>query len=509
MRVPLTPLDFYRRSQRLYASKLGVVDGARRFSFGQLGERVERLAGALRVMGLKPRENVSILAPNTHHLLEAFYAVPLAGGVVHPVNSRWPPLEIAALVNDAGGRILIFHADLAPQVREVLGNLKAVEQLIVLEGDPRGLEIPCLEYEALLAHAQPYAPDLSGLDEDAPMALFHTSGGASDPRGVVLSHRTLALHALYAVIAMGLREEDVSLCSVPFSHMNGGGNPQINMAMAATSVLARRNDPETLLSLIERERPSVWITAPTVLERLLRLAGRGRLDRSILRLVLVGGGSLDASTIATAQERLGGRCLEVYGLTETSPFVSGGFGATHAGRPILGVEVALQDEAERAVPSDGESVGEILVRGNGVMSGYHRDPEATQEALRGGWLHTGDLASVGAAGELRIRGRKQDVIRLDGRSVSTDEIEAALASHPAVQECAVVAAPDPDHGQMPVGLVVLRSHARLTEHELIEHTKARLASFKVPGRLEFLPLLPRTEAGAVLKSELRTLYARA
>jgi fatty-acyl-CoA synthase len=502
MRVPLTPLDFYRRCRSLFPEKRAVVDEGRRLGFGEFGERVERLAGALRAAGLRPGEIVSVLAPNCGPLLECFYGVPAAGGVVHPVNPRLPALELADLLNDAGARILAFHASATPALREILGRLKAVEQLVIVEGEPGGLDFPALEYEALLRAAQPFAPELAGLDEDRPLALFHTSGGASRPRGVLLSHRTLALHALYAAVATGLREDDVSLCSVPFSHMNGGGNPQLNLAVGASSVLARRNDPETLGRLIAEERVTVWITAPPVLARLLRDPSADRLRRSQLRLVLVGGSPVPGDLLEEAQARLAARCLEVYGLTEASPFVA------QAGAPILGVEVRVVDESDLPLPADGEALGEIVVRGNGVMTAYHRDPDATRAALRGGWLHTGDLGSLAPDGRLKIRGRQKDVILVNGRRVPAGPIEAALASHPDVQECGVIAAPDPDRGEVPVGLVVLSPGARATEAALLAHARERLAPFQRPARIELLGSLPKTEGGGVLKSELRTLYAR-
>src|SRR3990170_826076 len=322
MWVPLTPLDFYRRSHRLFTDRCGVVDEKTRLTFGQFGDRVERLPRGLPAMGLRPKEAVTMLTANTHHLLEGFYGVPLAGGVINPINPRFAPLEIAQLVNDAGSRILCFHHEVTPLVRHILGNLKMVEQFVVLEGDPRVLDFPAVEYETLLARARPYTPDLATLDEDAPLALFYTSGGVAEPRGVLLSHRTLALHAPYAVIAVGLREGDVSLCSVPFFYMNGGGNPQMNPALAATSVLARRSDPDTLLPLIQEERVTVWITAPTALQRLLRAPTLDRFDCSSLRLILSGGAPLSLVTVQEAEERLGAQCVQVYGLTETSPFVT-------------------------------------------------------------------------------------------------------------------------------------------------------------------------------------------
>ncbi len=519
MWLPLTPLTFLERSGRLFAKKSAVVDETHRFTYAECAERVVRLAGALRTLGLKPKEPVSFLSANTHHLLEAFYGVPLAGGVINPVNPRLAPLEIAELINDASSRIMVFHRDSLPAVRHILGNLKGVEQFVILEGDPKELDFPALEYESLLSRSAPQEPDLTGLDEDAPMALFYTSGGVAKMRGVLLSHRALHLHALYAVIAVGLTEEDVSLCSVPFSYMNGGGNPQMTVAVAATAVLARRTDPDTLLPLIHEERATVWITAPTVLGRLLRSRELHRFDLSSLRLILVGGAPLSSDLIQEAEEHLGAQCVQVYGLTETSPFVSAAFPKrdflqeerrlyqARAGLPILGVEVRVVDEAGRPVPPDGQTVGEIRVRGNGVMMAYYRDPEATAEALAGGWLHTGDLATVDPEGYLTIRERKKDVILVGGMTVSAAEVEQVLASHPDVLQCTVLAAPDPDQGEAPIGLAVLRRGARITESELIEHCRERLSWFKVPRSIQFLGSLPTTESGAVIKSGLKTLYA--
>jgi fatty-acyl-CoA synthase len=302
--------------------------------------------------------------------------------------------------------------------------------------------------------------------------------------------------------------------------MNGGGSPQLNVAVAATSVMARGNDPETLLPLVANERVSVWITAPIVLQRVLRSPLLPRTDCSSLSLVLVGGGSLSEALVAEAEEKLGARCAGVYGLTETSPFVSAALPRSDtpaaerrsrqatAGLPVLGVEVKVVDETGRDVADDGRALGEVLVRGNNVMSGYHRDEAGTQEALRSGFLHTGDLASVSPDGYLTIRGRKEDVIVASGHRVSAREIEAALAWHPDVRECAVIGVAHPERGQAPVALVVLREGARATERELLEHARQQLLAYKLPERIEFLPSLPRTEAGEVLRSELQMLYAR-
>jgi fatty-acyl-CoA synthase len=259
-------------------------------------------------------------------------------------------------------------------------------------------------------------------------------------------------------------------------------------------------------------------------ERFVILEGRAspelpRTQVTSLRLVLVGGASLPEATLRAAEERLHARCVSVYGLTETSPFITAAFPRADlprdrwpalqatAGRPVLGAEVKVVDADGREVKADGTEVGEILVRGNGVMSGYFRDPEATQRALRGGWLHTGDLATVDASGYLTLRGRTTDEIVVDGMRVAAAEIEAAIASHPDVERCGVVAAPDPERGEAPVAVVVLRAGGRASEADLLRHAAARLGRFKLPRAIEFATRLPTTEAGEVVKSELRTLYA--
>jgi fatty-acyl-CoA synthase len=313
---------------------------------------------------------------------------------------------------------------------------------------------------------------------------------------------------------VGLREDDVVLCSVPFSYMNGGGSPQMNLLVGATSVCAARLDPEVLLDLVAGENVTVWTTAPAALLRLMeqpRLALR-------LRLVLVGGAPITPAVVKDAEERLGAHVVSVYGLTETSPYISAAFAPpgvrgperhalqATAGRPIPGVEVRVVDEAGRDVPRDAEAVGEILVRGHGMMTGYHRDPDATARSLRGGWLHTGDLASWDERAYLTLRGRTTDEVVVGGMRVSAGEIEAALASHPDVARCSVVASPDPERGEAPVAIVVRRAGALVTEADLHAHAAGRLARFKLPRRIEFVDTLPVTEAGEVVKSELRTLY---
>jgi fatty-acyl-CoA synthase len=301
--------------------------------------------------------------------------------------------------------------------------------------------------------------------------------------------------------------------------MNGGGNPQMTLAVASPAVLAGRTDPDTVLALIDTERPTVWITAPRVLQRLLRAPSFDRFDTSSLRLVLVGGAPIPEAAVAEAEERLGARCVSVYGLTETAPFVSAAVPASGvpaaerravqatAGLPVLGVETKVVDQDGREVPPDGEAVGEILVRGHAMMQAYHRDPEATRDALAGGWLRTGDLAVVDARGYLTLRGRTRDVIIVGGMHVDAEEIEAALAAHPAVAQCSVVAVSDAEWGEVPIALVVLAPGARVTESDLLAHARQRLAWFKVPRSIRFLETLPTSEAGKVLKSELRTLYA--
>lgn len=520
MKVPLTPLYFYRRAASLYRNKTAVVDGEVRLTYRELAERIERLAGALAARGVRNGDRVSFICFNTHQLLEAYYGVPLVGGVLNPINVRLAPQEIAYIINHAGSRILFFHQEYAPLVDSIRGELKCVERFVVIEGAPGALSFPAEEYESLLGSATPLSPDITNIDEDAPIEQFYTSGTTALPKGVILTHRNIYLHAVHAIISLGLREDDAYLHIVPMYHANGWGTPQTLTAIGAKHVMLRKVDPQTVFELIEREQVTICMGVPTVFNMLVNFPEIDKYDTSSLRLSISGGSPVSLALIQAVEAKMGGRCVQAYGLTETSPLLTLAFpksylGATDeerqqiqatTGHPVLGVELRVVDAEGRDVPPDGETMGEIAVRGNGVMGGYYQDENATADAIRDGWFYTGDIATIDEEGYVVIKDRRKDIIISGGINISSAEIENTLYAHPAVFQCAVIGVPHERWGETPKAIVVLKPNASATEQELIDFCRERMARYKAPSSVEFVASLPISGTGKILKRELREQY---
>jgi fatty-acyl-CoA synthase len=519
MFVPVTPLEFRRRAERLFGPKTGVIDGEKRFTYGEFGERSRRLGGALRDLGIRPGDVVSFLTYNTHHLLEAYYGVLQAGAVLNPINIRLHPNEIAYILNHAESRALFFHRDFAPIVETARGTAETVRELVALEPDGAP-PFAAREYEALLGASHPLASDPE-VDENSVAELFYTSGTTGRPKGVALTHRSLYLHALYAAIAKKTTDATVHLHVVPMFHVNGWGAPHTVTATGGTHVLLRKIDPLEILRLIEKERVTSVYGVPAIYNALVNHPQVGTFDLRSLRLIISGGAPPSTVLIRAIEEKLGCQAIVGYGLTETSPLLTlaaprahlGGEPAerqlerrTRTGHPVLGVEIRVVDEQGRDVPADGATTGEIITRSNVVMDGYFRDPRATAEAIRDGWFHTGDIATVDAEGSVNIVDRQKDIIISGGENISSVEVENTLVAHTAVYECAVLAVPDAQWGEVPKALVVLKPGAGATEEELLRFCRERLAHFKVPKSVEFFTALPKSGAGKVLKAALREKY---
>lgn len=514
MGFPLTPLRFKRRAVQLYGRKTGVVCGASRFTYQEFSDRADRLARGLERLGIPRGARVAFLALNCHRLLEAYYGVVQMGGVLLPLNVRLSPAELAFILQDSGAAALFYDSEFSPLVEALRPRLGGVEHFIPL--DATAGSSYC--YEQLLAEAGDGPFEGAEPSEEDVAEIFYTSGTTGRPKGVMLTHRNLYLHALSGIIALGLRDTDIQLHAIPLFHVNGWGAPQSLTCMGGTHVMMRRFAPDRVLELIRSEGVTCTSFVPTMVHALLNdPALSGRSAFSTLRMVLIGGAAPSVEMVRQVEARFGCPCYTGYGLTETSPILTIATPkgtVAHAteedllrrramtGWPLVGVELRVVDDKGREVLHDGRQVGEILARSDGLMKGYWQVGEL---AAPGGWFHTGDMATVDEEGFFQIVDRKKDIIVSGGENIASIEIEQRLCAHDAVAECAVVARPDSVWGEVPAAFVVLREGSAATEQELLAFCRSELASFKCPRSVIFLESLPKGGTGKILKNELRRI----
>ncbi len=502
-RQELTPLLFLRRSALAYGDRTAVVDGDRSWTWAEFHDRCHALGRGLAARGVAPGERVAVLAPNGHVALEAHYGVALAGGVLCAINTRLAAPEVAAIVEQSRPRLVIHDPALATLAEPAAA---AVGAEAIPTGDP---------YEALLASgdgaALPAWPD----DEERPIGINATSGTTGRPKGVVVTHRGGYLNALAQALDVGLTPDTRYLWTLPMFHCNGWCYTWAVTAAGGRHVCLPRPDPDAVWRHLREDGITHLCAAPTVLIAMLAHPDAAPLERP---WTVATGGAPPSPTIIARVEALNGRIVHLYGLTETygpaaisawreewDTLESEDRARLRARQGVpqpTGGDLRVVDEDGRDVPADAATLGEIVVRGNTVMAGYHDDPEATAEAFRGGWFHTGDAAVVHPDGYVEIRDRFKDVIVSGGENISTIEVEQALARHPAVQEVAVVAIPHERWGERPKAFVVLNPGADATAAELIAFCREHLAGFKCPDAIEFGEL-PKTSTGKVQKHVLR------
>jgi len=516
---PLTPLAFLERTVRVFPQKTAVVYGDRRSSWAELGEHVGRFAGALARAGVEPGDRVAVLAPNVPALLAAHFAVLLARGVLVAINTRLAPDEVGYILNHSGAKVVLADPELAPRVAE--GPRLEAEPLLVNLEDPvagvTGTPLPGPTFEAFLEGAE-VRPLAGGIDDEKRLtSLNYTSGTTGRPKGVMYTHRGAALNALGEVIVHGLERDSVFLWTLPLFHCNGWCFPWAVTAVGGTHVMLRAIEPARVLELVQREGVTHFNGAPTVL-LMLSEAPEAKGVRFDPPVRAAAGGAPPSPTLLARMEALGVRVTHLYGLTETyGPHVycemqpgwedlevepRARFLARQGVPYHVAVHLRVVDEEMRDVPADGETVGEVVMRGNNVMAGYFEDPEATEAAFAGGWFHSGDLGVVHPDGYIELRDRKKDIIISGGENISTIEVEHTLVKHPAVLECAVVATPHEKWGEVPKAFVALRPGAEASEPELVAFCRERLAHFKCPKAIEFTEL-PKTSTGKIQKFRLR------
>ena len=520
MNIPLTPVRFLRFAEQQYPRSTGVVCGNVRLTYSQFADRVARFAGALRAAGVNAGDRVAFLSANCHRLLEAYYGVVEVGAVLLPLNVRLAAGELAYILNDSGAKALFLQNQFAGTVEAFRANLSTVEAFYLLDATPQSAWLASENYDAMLDRADPYRPEITSFDENALAELFYTSGTSANPKGVMLSHRNIYLHALNTALAHNPHTGGVFLHTIPLFHANGWGVAHFLTMLGGKHVMAPKFDPREIFCLIQQERVEDLSLVPAMATALVNCPERTKYDLSSIKRITIGGAAASPTLVREVEQTFNCLCLSGYGLTETAPSLTiaaikpgldwqgeARYAAqASTGCAMPGCELRVVDHNDVDVPRDGRTVGELVARSDGVMQGYWNQPESTAEVLRGGWFHTGDMATWNEDGYLLIVDRKKDMILSGGENISSLEVEKALLAHPAVLELAVIPVPDPRWGEVPKALVVLKPGALATETELIEFCRSRLSHYKCPQSVEFLDALPRTGTGKVLKRQLRKKY---
>src|SRR6516225_3452365 len=482
METPLTPLDFARRARRLYADCEAIVDEDQRFTYEVFFDRTDRWSAALQSLGVRPSDRVAYLAPNTHAQLESFYAVPQIGAVLVPINYRLSAAEFAYLIQHSGSRVLCAHSDYLEEIDSIRPQIPGVEHFVALEGCRSGW----LDYEQAITAATPKfeRPEIA---ENDLLTINYTSGTTARPKGVMITHRNAYMNVVGTLIHVHLTSADRYLWTLPMFHANGWTFPWTITAVGGTHICLRKVQPAAVFPLIKEESATVLCAAPTVLIGLANAPEALRQGAPRGVHVVTAGAPPAAATIERIEDELGWQVTHVYGMTETAPFIL--FcepRPSHASLPrseraaikarqgvelVTSGELHVVDGSGSEVPHDGQTLGEIVARGNVIMKGYFQDPAATAQALEGGWMHTGDAAVVHPDGYVEIRDRFKDVIISGGENISSVEVEGVLLKHAAVQEVAVVGMPHQRWGESPHAFVVLRQGARTSEEELKLHVR--------------------------------------
>jgi len=518
---PLTPIGFLARTASVYPLRTAVIHGARRFSYHEFYERCRRLAGALKGRGVGPGDTVAVMAPNVPAMLEAHYGVPMAGAVLNTLNYRLDGENVAFILEHGEAKVLITDRELSPAVSHALARL--THPILVIDiDDPIGDGGELLgekDYEAFLAEGDPDGPWSYPADEWQALGLNYTSGTTGDPKGVVTHHRGAYLNALGNAMVLGLTSEAVYLWTLPMFHCNGWTHTWSVTAVAGTHVCLRKLDPALIFSMIAEHGVSHMCGAPVVLNMLIHAPDEVKVsfDQTV---EVATGGAAPPSPVITAMEGMGFHFIHLYGLTETygpssvCAWQDGWDALTADGKaaklarqgvryPTMHELMVASPETLEPVPADGQTLGEVMVRGNTVMKGYLKNPEATRAAFAGGWFHTGDLAVMHGDGYMEVKDRSKDIIISGGENISSLEIEEVLHRHGDVLEAAVVAKPDQTWGETPCAFVTLKPDAgEGSAADIIQWCRDNMAHFKCPRTVVFGPL-PKTATGKIQKFVLR------
>ena len=519
--VPLSPLSFLERSALVYPNRLALIYGTHRQTWAQTYDRCRRLASALAQRGVGHGDTVAVMLPNVPAMYEAHFGVPMAGAVLNTLNTRLDAEAIAFMLQHGEAKVLLTDREFSAVVNKALSLLGEHKPLVIDVEDaeaPAGAAVGAITYEAFLAKGDPEFDWSLPNDEWDAIALNYTSGTTGNPKGVVTHHRGAYLNATSNIITWGMPQHTTYLWTLPMFHCNGWCFPWTMALNAGTSVCLRRVDPALIFPLIREHHITHMCGAPIVYSMLIHAPATLREGITHTVQGLIAGAAPPAAVIEGC-EKANIDITHVYGLTEVygpaavcakqedwahrsaeeRAMLNGRQGVAY---PLQQAVKVLDPETLQPVPADGQTMGEIFFRGNIVMKGYLKNPQATQEAFAGGWFHTGDLAVTHPDGYVKIKDRSKDIIISGGENISSIEVEDALCRHAAVMLAAVVALPDPKWGEVPCAFVELKPEAQATEDDIIAHCKTLLARFKVPKKVVF-GALPKTSTGKIQKFMLR------
>ncbi|MBM3950447.1 MAG: acyl-CoA synthetase [Rhodospirillales bacterium] len=521
--APLSPLTFLERAAAVYPDRIAVIHGRKRFTWKETYARCRRLASALAKRGIGRNDTVAVMASNTPEIYEASFAVPMLGAVLNTLNVRLDGPALAFCLEHGEAKALITDTEFSPAIKDALarlGNKIPVIDIVDSEYGGPGARLGETDYESFIAGGDPDFAWTMPADEWDAISLNYTSGTTGNPKGVVYHHRGAYLNALSNAVGWNMGHHPIYLWTLPMFHCNGWCFPWTLAAVAGTSVCLRRVSAETIFAAIAEHKVTHFCGAPIVLNFVINATEAERKPLPHTVQVMTAAAPPPAATLAGMQ-RAGFNVTHVYGLTETyGPAVMCAWHPEWDALPIekqaelksrQGVRYHVLDglavmdsETMTPVPADGQTMGEIMFRGNIVMKGYLKNPTATAEAFKGGWFHSGDLAAMHPDGYIQIKDRSKDIIISGGENISSIEVEGAIAAHPSVMLAAVVAKPDEKWGETPCAFVELKPDKTATEDEIIAFCRERLAKFKCPRRVVFGPL-PKTSTGKIQKFKLREM----
>lgn len=527
-RLLLSGSRYEKTREIVYRDKL-------RYSYATFNERVARLANVLSEAGVKAGDTVAVMDWDSHRYLECMFAIPMLGAVLHTINIRLSPDQILYTMNHAEDRFVLVNSEFVPLYNGIAGQLTTVEKTLLLtDGEDKNADLPNLvgEYESLLAAASSHY-DFADFDENSVATTFYTTGTTGNPKGVYFTHRQLVLHTLSMATTMGgldsirlLGNDDVYMPITPMFHVHAWGVPYVATMLGVKQVYPGRYEPDMLCRLIKEEKVNFSHCVPTILQMVLNAEGAQGHDFGGMKMI-IGGSALNRSLYEAAKAR-GIQLTAAYGMSETCPLISCAYlneelragsedeRTTYrikAGIPVPLVEAAIMDADGKLLPSDGESQGELVLRAPWLTQGYFREPEKGEELWAHGWLHTGDVATIDGMGFIEIRDRIKDVIKTGGEWISSLELEDLISRHPTVREVAVVGVPDPQWGERPFALLVLRDEQGLDAKGLKEHLKpfveqGHINKWAIPTQIALVTEIPKTSVGKLDKKRIRVEIAQ-